>query len=93
MNGVQLSNEHRSFIINEDNDDWKDHVSNATLPTYDFYIRNHDAIAEDVGGTIHDFAGQHFTEDIFKKSGGQVNPLTMAEQADGAVEYLSLIHI
>ena len=87
LNGVQLSNEHKSFIINEDNNDWKDHVSNATLPTYDFYIRKHDAIAEEVGGIIHDFAGQHFTEDIFKKSGGRVNPLTMAEQADGAVEY------
>ena len=87
LNGVQLSNEHKSFKCDETNYAWTSYVRNNTLPTYDFYIGKHDSFAEEVGGTVHNFAGQHFTSDIYAKSGGKVKNLTLAEQASGAVEY------
>lgn len=86
LNGVQLSNEHDSFICNETNSQWTTYIKNNPRK-YDFYIGKHDNFATDEGGTIHNYAGQHFTSDIFKKSNGGVKKLTMAEQPSGAVEY------
>ena len=87
LDGVQLSNEHSSFSLNEDNDDWEEFVSNTLLPTYDFYLQSQDEKALQGGGVSHSFAGQHFTADIYTKSNGEVKVLTMEDQASGAVEY------
>lgn len=89
LNNVQLSNEHRSFTNNTSNQAWNTYLNNNTLPTYDFYIAKHDAtIAANAGATmVHSYAGQHFTEDIVKKSNNGVSNLTMDQLASGAVEY------
>ena len=85
LNGVQLSNEHNSFKIDEDNTDWNNYVASTPLLKYDFYIGKYDTFADN--SVLHNFAGQHFTSDIYNKSNGNVMNLTMAEQASGAVEY------
>ena len=85
LNGVQLSNEHNSFKIDEDNTDWNNYVASTPLLKYDFYIGKYDTFADN--SVLHNFAGQHFTRDIYTKSNGKVENLTMAEQASGAVEY------
>lgn len=89
LNDVQLSNEHRSFTNNTSNQAWNTYLNDHTLPTYDFYIAKHDAtIAANAGATmLHSYAGQHFTEDIVKKSNNGVSNLTMDQQPSGAVEY------
>ena len=89
LDGVQLSNEHRSFTNNRGNSSWNSYLNNNTLPTYDFYIEKHDGtFATAAGATmIHSYAGQHFTEDIVKKSNNGVSNLTMDQQPSGAVEY------
>ncbi len=89
LDGVQLSNEHRSFTCDETNDQWTYYVNNGNPPTYDFYIAKHDGtIATAAKATmVHSYAGQHFTEDIVKKSNNGVNNLTMDQQPSGAVEY------
>lgn len=91
LNGVQLSNEHRSFTINETNDEWKDYLNKGDFPKYDFYIEKHDGFANDNGALmVRSFAGQDFTREIYTKSQGKsssVDKLTMAQQAKGAVEY------
>ena len=86
---VQLSNEHRSFTNNTTNSSWNNYLNNNILPTYDFYIEKHDGtFAAAAGATkVHSYAGQHFTEDIVKKSNNGVRNLTMDQQATGAVEY------
>lgn len=85
LDGVQLSNEHNSFKIDEDNTDWNNYVAGNPLLKYDFYIGKYDTFADN--SVLHNYAGQHFTEDIYEKSNGDVKYLTMAEQASGAVEY------
>ena len=89
LEGVQLSNEHQSFYIDEsDNTAWRNYTNNYDLPTYDFYTAKHDgSFVTTAGGTVHSFAGQHFTEDIVKKSNNGVKTLTMDQQPSGAVEY------
>jgi len=89
LEGVQLSNQYNSFTINETNDDWKEHVANSTLPTYDFYIEKHDGNIALASGAkkIRKFAGQEFTSEIASNSNASINNLTMAEEASGAVEY------
>lgn len=89
LEGVQLSNEHQSFYIDEsDNTAWTNYTNNYDLPTYDFYTAKHDgSFVTTAGGTVHSFAGQHFTEDIVKKSNNGVNNITMDQQPSGAVEY------
>ena len=86
---VQLSNEHRSFTNSRGNSSWNNYLNNNILPTYDFYIEKHDGdFAEEAGATmVHSYAGQHFTEDIVKKSKNGVSNLTMDQQPSGAVEY------
>ena len=92
LDGVQLSNEHNSFYIDEDNPDWNNYVANNQLLKYDFYIAKYDAFVRD-GVTVHGFAGQHFTQEIFDATKNntdvnkKVNVLTMADQPKGAVEY------
>ena len=92
LNDVQLSNEHNSFYIDEDNTDWNKYVANNPLLKYDFYIAKYDAFVRD-GVTVHGFAGQHFTQEIFDATKNntdankKVNVLTMADQPKGAVEY------
>lgn len=89
LDGVQLSNEHRSFTNNTNNSSWNSYVNSNTLPTYDFYIAKHDGNFAVIAGAtmVHRYAGQHFTSEIFENSNGNVKELTMAEQPDGAVEY------
>lgn len=86
---VQLSNEHRSFTNSRGNSSWNNYLNNNILPSYDFYIEKHDGtLAAAAGATkVHSYAGQHFTEDIVKKSKNGVSNLTMDQQASGAVEY------
>ena len=92
LEGVQLSNEHNSFYIDEENTDWNNYVANNQLLKYDFYIAKYDAFVRD-GVTVHGFAGQHFTQEIFDATKNstdvnkKVNVLTMADQPKGAVEY------
>lgn len=91
LEGVQLSNEYRSFTIDEENTEWKDYLSKGDFPKYDFYIEKHDGFAKDNGALkVRSYAGQEFTSEIYTKSQGKsssVDKLTMAQQADGAVEY------
>lgn len=89
LDGKQLSNEHRSFTNDTSNQAWNTYLNNNTLPTYDFYIAKHDGtLAATAGATmVHSYAGQHFTEDIVKKSNNGVSNLTMDQQPSGAVEY------
>ena len=86
LNGVQLSKEHNSFYIDEDNEEWNNYVENTSLLKYDFYIGKYDGFVSD-GVMVHGYAGQHFTNEIFENSNGAVKSLTMAEQPSGAVEY------
>ncbi len=92
LDDVQLSNEHDSFYIDEDNTDWNDYVKNNSLLKYDFYIAKYDSFVTE-GVTVHGFAGQHFTSEIFDATKNntddnkKVNVLTMADQPKGAVEY------
>ena len=91
LEGVQLSNEYRSFTVNENNTDWNNYLSEGNYPKYDFYIEKHDGFAKNNGALkVRSYAGQEFTSDIYEKSQGKsksVEVLTMAQQADGAVEY------
>lgn len=86
LDGVQLSKEHNSFYIDEDNEEWNNYVENTSLLKYDFYIGKYDGFVSD-GVMVHGYAGQHFTNEIFENSNGAVKSLTMAEQPSGAVEY------
>lgn len=85
LNGVQLSKEHNSFKIDENNTDWNNYVKNNPLLKYDFYIGKYDDFADN--SVLHNYAGQQFTSEIFTKSNGEVKKLTMEQQATGAVEY------
>ena len=86
LDGVQLSKEHNSFYIDEDNEDWNNYVANNALLKYDFYIAKYDSFVSD-GVTVHGYAGQHFTNEIFENSNDNVKVLTMDQQPSGAVEY------
>lgn len=99
LDGVQLSNEHQSFTIDEDNSSWQDYMdNNPQIATYDFYTWEQDSLVMKKAGIIdreaddrwHGYAGQHFTEVIFTKSQNKsekVNVLAMGDPASGAVEY------
>ena len=93
LNGVQLSNKHDSFQVNENNTEWNSYIQNNPLLKYDFYIGKHDDDNEnsDVytkdGGTLHNFAGQDFTKEIAENANSGVTYRTMGEQAQSAVEY------
>ena len=86
LDDVQLSKEHNSFYIDEDKEDWNNYVASASLLKYDFYIAKYDSFVSD-GVTVHGFAGQHFTNEIFENSNDNVKVLTMDQQPSGAVEY------
>ncbi len=86
LDGVQLSTEHNSFYINENNSQWNTYVQNNPLLKYDFYIGKYDSFV-DSNIEVHNFAGQEFTDEIFTKSKGKVNLLTTADSPSGAVEY------
>ena len=77
-----ISSEHRAFSASGELQDW---LSSNIRPYYDFYIKKYDSGINT--GTKHEYAGQHFTSDIYTKSNGGVKTLTMAESASGAVEY------
>ena len=88
LNGKQLSYKYRSFKLSEDNEDWTDFVKTTLLPTYDFYIEKHDTFAKSNGADmVHNYAGYEFTKEIAQNINADVKHLTMAEQANGAVEY------
>lgn len=103
LDGVQLSKEHLSFEIDEDNTQWKNYIkNNPSHLLYDFYTLKQDkALMIDAGFTdlenkdaCHkEYAGQHFTEKIYNATKDntdtdkKVNVLTMADSPKGAVEY------
>ena len=90
LEGVQLSNTYNSFKINETNSSWTSFLTerDKELPKYDFYIEKHDGdIVDNAGVSARSRAGQEFTSEIYTKSNGGVKILTMADQAEGAVEY------
>ena len=90
LEGVQLSNTNNSFKINETNSSWTGFLTerDKELPKYDFYIEKHDGdIVNNAGVSARSRAGQEFTSEIYTKSNGGVNILTMADQPSGAVEY------
>ena len=90
LEGVQLSNTSNSFKINETNSSWTGFLTerDKELPKYDFYIEKHDGdIVDNAGVSARSRAGQEFTSEIYTKSNGRVKILTMADQAEGAVEY------
>ena len=92
LNTVQLSHIHDSFICNETNSDWTTYITNNPIK-YDFYIGKHDDDNDnsDVytkdGGTLHNYAGQEFTKEIAENPNSGIEYLTMADQAESAVEY------
>lgn len=81
LDGVKISNEHRAVSASGDVQNW---LSSDIRPYYDFYIGKHDSSI--TSGTMHNYAGQHFTEDIVSKS-NSVEVIQMNEQADSAVGY------
>ena len=88
LDGVQLSNTDKSFSSSGGDfgstiQNW---ITSEARPYYDFYNTKHDK-SYTTSGTFHDYAGQSFTSGIYTKSSGNVEILTMAQQADGAVEY------
>ena len=94
LNGVQLSNKYTSFDTDKAGTGWKsDYTSKYPLPYYDFYIAKHDDDNEESdvytkdGGTLHNYAGQAFTEEIAENPDSGVEYITLGEQADSAVEY------
>ena len=96
LNGVQLSKEHYSFNVSlTPNVDWAKYETKGARPYYDFYTWRQDSLVlknANIAKTddrSHDInsVGQHFTSKIYQNSNGGVAVLTMAEQADGAVEY------
>ena len=89
LNGVQLSNKHNSFTINENNTQWNEYLKTNDVPKYDFYIKKYDSgIVNECGATkIREYAGQEFTSEIVSNSKAGIEYLTMDKQASGAVEY------
>ena len=88
LDGVQLSKKYYSF----DPDltpgvDWDTYETKATRPFYDFYIKEHDSFASSNGGTVREYPGQVFTNEIAQNVNADIKYLTMAEQASSAVEY------
>ena len=92
LDGTQLSYIHDSFTCNETNSDWTNFIK-ANPIKYDFYIGKHDDDNENSdlytkdGGTLHNYAGQEFTESIAENPNSGVEYLTLGEQAESAVEY------
>ena len=94
LDGVQLSNAHYSYDNNlTPNVDWEKYEKSGTKrPYYDFYTWKQDSTVLKTAGlaqTIarHDFAGRDFTKEIAENRNASVRNLTLAQQADGAVEY------
>lgn len=77
-----ISSEHRAFSASGELQDW---LSSNIRPYYDFYIKKYDS--EIKTGVMHEYEGQEFTSEIYTKSNGGVRRLTLAESANGAVEY------
>lgn len=88
LDGVQLSN--KFFSFNPDLTpyvNWDTYETKAPRPYYDFYIKKHDDFAENNGGTVREYPGQDFTDEIANNSEAGIKYLTMAEQPSSAVEY------
>ena len=89
LNTVQLSNKYNSFTINENNTQWNEYLKTTDVPKYDFYIKKYDSgVVEECSATkIREFAGQEFTKEIAENPNSDIEYLTMADQAESAVEY------
>lgn len=100
LKGMQLSNKHLSFSIEEDNTSWDSFIK--TKPDslfYDFYTFKQDAELMEKAGfdnpeeseECHKYAGREFTKEIAEnsKTGIKANivNITLDESARGAVEY------
>ncbi|MBR5206219.1 MAG: DUF4906 domain-containing protein [Alistipes sp.] len=86
LNSVQLSKEYFSFDPDlTPNVNWTTYETKAARPYYDFYIKKHDSFASDNGGTVREYPGQAFTQEIAKNAG--IGKLTLAQTANSAVEY------
>ena len=70
-----ISSEHRAISASGT---LQNLLSSKIRPYYDSEIKT---------GTMHEYAGQEFTSEIYTKSNGGVRQLTLAESANGAVEY------
>lgn len=93
LNGEPLSKEHLSFDNNRvPNVNWELYEKKGTRPYYDFYTWSQDREVLEAAGiaetdACHEYAGQHFTSDIYKKASIDIKKLTMADQGSFAVEY------
>lgn len=94
LDGVQLSHQFYSFDPGlTPQIDWSRYETKATRPYYDFYTKKHDSFASDNGGTVREYPGHAFTQEIYDATkdnsdvNKKVNVLTMADQPKGAVEY------
>lgn len=94
LNGVQLSNAHYSYDNSlTPNVDWEKYEESGTKrPYYDFYTWKQDSTVLKTAGLAqsiarHEFAGRDFTKEIAENRNASVRNLTLAQQADGAVEY------
>ena len=93
LNGEPLSKEHLSFDNNRvPNVNWELYEKKGTRPYYDFYTWSQDREVLEAAGiaetdACHEYAGQHFTSDIYKKGSIDIKKLTMADQGSFAVEY------
>lgn len=93
LDGVPLSKEHLSFDNNRvPNVNWELYEKKGTRPYYDFYTWSQDREVLEAAGiaetdACHEYAGQHFTSDIYKKGSIDIKKLTMADQGSFAVEY------
>ena len=87
LNGVQLSNKYKSFICDESAlTSWFNNNKNS-IPYYDFYTKKHDDFALDFGGTVREYPGLSFTEEIAKNTNSGIEYITMDTQATSAVQY------
>ena len=86
LSEITISNEHKA--VSSSNGEWSNDIQNSISenlrPFYDFYITKYDSA--NTSGIMHEYAGQAFTGEIYSKS-GDVDVLSMDQQADGAVEY------
>ncbi len=100
LEGVQLSKEHLSFSIDEDNTSWNSFIATKhDYLTYDFYTFKQDAELMKKAGfdnpeeseACHKYAGREFTKEIAEnpKTGIKTDivDITLDESASGAVEY------
>ena len=95
LNGIQLSYDHRSISFSDGLKEWL--TANAR-PYYDFYIGKYDKTdAENSSGTLHNYDGYDFCNEIIQEVNGatgndtdatnNIDVLQLNEQPKSAIEY------